>query len=65
MSKLLTCPECKSAKVRINECSTFNTYTGEFVDSFKPHDEDTRASCGEYECDWVGIRSDLVEIEDE
>lgn len=60
MTKLLTCPECGSVKVRVSACSSYDANTGEFVvHSFKTHDANTRAFCGEYDCDWVGVRSDL------
>lgn len=52
------CPECNSAKVLVNEVSTFFLNSGElFCHSVKAHDEN--ATCGCYDCDWKGSKQEL------
>lgn len=62
-----TCPECGSVEVLVYEQTAWKLLdNGEFeyyCQSVKLYDSDAEASC--QDCDWRGVRSDLVEWKDE
>ena len=59
MNKLLTCPECGSEQVTTEHHQMFYANTGEhYCHSMKTHDDNSPATC--LDCDWKGVRSDLV-----
>ena len=60
----ITCPECGSTEVTVAAVQTFMVNTGEhYCHSVKTHDSDTKSRC--LDCDWEGIRSQLIGDEDE
>lgn len=62
-----TCPECGSVDVLVYEQTAWKLLAnGDFehyCHSVKLHDSYAEASC--QDCDWRGVRSDLVEWKDE
>ena len=62
-----TCPECGSVEVLVYEQTAWKLLAnGDFEhyhQSVKLYDSDADVSC--QDCDWRGIRSDLVEWKDE
>lgn len=60
MTELLKCPACGSFEVTAASEQMFMVNTGEhYCHRVKAHDSDARATC--LDCDWVGIRDQLVE----
>ena len=54
------CPSCGSSKILVYEETAWWLNTVEhWCHTIKMNDDDAKASCAE--CEWVGMRSDLVE----
>lgn len=62
-----TCPECGSVEVLVYEQTAWKVLANGgfeyYCQSVKLYDSDAEASC--QDCDWRGVRSDLVEWKDE
>lgn len=70
MSKVntyLTCPECGSVEIIVYEQTAWKLLANgdyeHYCHSVKLHDAGAESSC--QDCDWRGVRSDLVEWKDE
>jgi len=61
--KILVCPECKSDRVTTAHIQRFIVNTGEhYCHSVNTHDDESPSAC--LECDWIGIRKNLLEVDD-
>lgn len=62
MSDTLTCPECGSGQVTVAHIQTFMANTSEhYCHSVKTQDNDSPSMC--LDCDWQGVRKNLVQAD--
>jgi len=62
MTTKYTCPDCGSDQVTSAHVQMFMVNTRDhYCHSVKTHDPDSRSYC--VDCEWEGVRSDLLEVD--
>lgn len=59
MSNYLVCPDCHRGRLLVASIEKWEINTGDFYcHSIKTHDSDAPVNC--QDCDWDGVRSQLI-----